>query len=106
MFMATFVLYRGLYQMISLWRFFFVGLAFFAVTVIGRSRPSDKLGGAVSKKCFWPFGAQFGLKITQAPPLDPPLTVVGLGEKVIMSWCLHPLSSRALILLHRCGFGE
>ena len=69
MFMATFVLYRGLYQMISLWRFFFVGLAFCAVTVSGGSRPSDKGGGGghpdpeirvggggSQKNCFGPLG--------------------------------------------------
>ena len=38
-------------------------------------------GGPVCKKCFRPFGPQFGLKIreegagpgSRAPPLDPPL---------------------------------
>ena len=47
---------------------------------LGSSRPLEK-GGPVSKKCFRPFGPQFGLKIreegagpgSRAPPLDPPL---------------------------------
>ena len=47
------------------------------------SRPLDKAGGRSPKKCFQPFGPQFGLKIRGrrvlgpwAPPLDPPLCPV------------------------------
>ena len=50
------------------------------------SRPSDKGGGGGTdtKKFFWPFGPQSGLKIwgqgaqvPQAPPLDPSLAHFG-----------------------------
>ena len=37
------------------------------------SRPLDKGGGQPPQKIFPPFGPQFGLKISGAPPLDPPL---------------------------------
>ena len=43
-------------------------------------------GGRNQKKCFQPFGSQFGLKIRggrflRAPPLDPPLYLVGASEE-------------------------
>ena len=43
-------------------------------------------GGRLQKKCFQPFGSQFGLKIKggrvpRAPPLDPPLYLVGASEE-------------------------
>ena len=43
------------------------------------SRPWDKGGGSLKKTFFWPFGPQFGLKITGGrpppPPLERPLTI-------------------------------
>ena len=33
----------------------------------GGPRPSDKGGGGSQKKCFWPLGPQFGLKIRREP---------------------------------------
>ena len=39
------------------------------------SRPWDKGGGSVSKKFFWPFGPQFGLKIRGGWPPGPLLWI-------------------------------
>ena len=46
----------------------------YPLTSVSRSVPGPDLeirrrGGAVSPKCFRPFGPQFGLKISRPPPL-------------------------------------
>ena len=70
-------------------------------TFSGRSRPSDKGGGAVSKKIFFgPSGRKIRGAPPRAPPLDPPLTF--FYAKEIYDTCTLPTSSKA-IRGRQCG---
>ena len=69
------------------------------------SRPWDKMGGGgglVSKKFFWPFGPQFGLKKSGGwpPPLDPPLQLC-LCHQLLRSamWITTQFCPHSVLLL-------
>ena len=75
-------------------------ICLFITAYSGGSRPSDKgggaghpdpeiRGGAVSKKFFWPFGPQFGLKIRvgRAGPSPGSATVLNINFFLCVFLC-------------------